>query len=57
LTKPKTGYSSQAILKAFEEVMVRFEQQRITGRITPIIDVSQGTISGAKIRQEVGITK
>ena len=56
-TKLRKGYSRDWILKAVEDVLIRFERQKITGRIMPIIDTSQGTISSAKIRQEVGVVK
>ena len=46
------GYSKLWVLKNIGDHLEEFSKERITGRITPIIDVSNGTVSGFKIRRE-----
>ena len=51
------GYSRSAVFNAISEELDYFEQHKMTGRITPIIDLSQGTVAGLKMSREVGIRK
>ena len=46
------GYSKPWVLKNIEDYLDEFNKGKITGRITPIIDISSGTVSGFKIRRE-----
>ena len=46
------GYSKPWVLKNIGDYLDEFNREKITGRIAPIIDVSNGTVSGFKIRRE-----
>ena len=47
------GYSRSVVFSDISKELDYFEQHKITGRIAPIIDVSQGSIAGLKIGREV----
>jgi len=51
------GYSRSAVFNAISEELDYFEQHKRTGRISPIIDLAQGTIAGLKIGREVGVKR
>ena len=55
--RKKPGYTRSVVFNAISEELDHFEQHGITGRITPIIDLAQGTVAGLKIGREVGVKK
>jgi len=42
-------------VKAFDELLKKYEQEKQTGRVTAVADISQGTIAKARTRQEKAI--
>jgi len=43
------------VLKAFDEVLKKYEREKKTGTVMAIADISQGTIAKARTRQEKAI--
>lgn len=55
--RKKPGYTRAVVFNAISEELDHFEQHKITGRITPVIDLSQGAVARLKIGREVGVKK
>jgi len=52
-----SAYTPETILKAIESVIRDYQRRKETGRITPVIDITQGAIAKAKIRKETAIQR
>jgi len=51
------GYSKAWVLKNIGDHLDEFSKGKVTGRITPILDIANGTVSGFKIRKEASVKR
>ena len=52
-----SGYSRDTVMKAMDETIRLWQRRKSAGRITLVVDMTQGAIAGAKIRKESAIKK